>query len=260
MNSTTLPLHYKQAGEHGEHVMLLHGLFGSGDNLGALAKSLATEFRVTQVDLRNHGRSPHIDDMSLSALADDVQFLQRRLNIERSHFVGHSLGGKVAMQLALNAADFVDRLVVADIAPVAYTPHHSQIFAGLQSVVLDSLQTRQQADEQLAKFIDDVGVRQFLLKSLFRDEAGFRWRFNLPALVAHYPQMLAAPTGAPFAGPTLFIKGGDSDYILAQYEVPMRTLFPNLESKIIEGAGHWLHGEKPDVFNALVGRFLKRSD
>ena len=256
MNSTALPLHYKQTGDHGDHVMLLHGLFGSGDNLGALAKSLAAEFRVTQVDLRNHGRSPHSDDMSLSALADDVRVLQHTLNIERSHFVGHSLGGKVAMQLALSAADGVDRLVVADIAPVAYTPHHAQIFAGLQSVELDTLQSRQQADQQLAKFVDDADVRQFLLKSLFRDEDGFRWRFNLPLLAARYPQVLAAPTGTSFSGQTLFIKGGDSDYIIAEYEATMRQLFPNFEFKMIPGTGHWLHGEKPDVFNALVQRFL----
>lgn len=256
MNATAMPLFYKQTGDHGEAVILLHGLFGSGDNLGALAKSLAAEFRVIQVDLRNHGRSAHADDMHLAALAADVRMLQQRLGIERSHLIGHSLGGKVAMQLALNDGAQVDRLVVADIAPVAYTPHHAQIFAGLQSIALDSLQNRQQADQQLAKFVDDSGVRQFLLKSLFRDDTGFRWRFNLPVLATEYAQMLAAPTGVPFAGPTLFIKGGDSDYILPEHEAPMRALFPMFEFKMIEDTGHWLHGEKPDVFNALVRRFL----
>jgi len=258
MNTQALQLHYKQTGETGDWVLLLHGLFGSGDNLGALAKSLADNFRVVQVDLRNHGRSPHADDMSLSALAADVFALQRQLGIERSHFVGHSLGGKGAMQLALNDAACVERLVVADIAPVNYAPHHRQIFAGLQSVALDSLQSRQQADQQLAAFVPEIGVRQFLLKSLDRDGAVFRWRFNLPVLAARYAQMQAPPTGIPFNGATLFIKGGNSDYILAEYEVPMRALFPTFELQIIEGTGHWLHGEQPEIFNNLVKRFLQK--
>lgn len=257
MGSGAVPLHYRLSGERGDWVLLLHGLFGSGDNLGALARALAPAFRVVQVDLRNHGRSAHADDMSLTALAADVHALQHTLGIERCHFVGHSLGGKVAMQIALDAAACVDRLVVADIAPVTYTPHHVRIFAGLQRIVLEQVQSRQQADQQLAEFVADAGVRQFLLKSLYRDDRGFHWRFNLPVLVAQYAQMLAAPAGTPFGGPTLFIKGGDSDYILAEHEAPMRALFPQFEFKMIEGTGHWLHGEKPEIFNRLVRRFLQ---
>jgi esterase len=252
----TIPLHYTLHGTAGEWLVLLHGLFGSGDNLGALAKVLAADFRVVAVDLRNHGRSPHRPIMNLAAMAADIAALQDDLGIGSSDLIGHSLGGKVAMQLALSQPQRVRRLVIADIAPVVYTPHHQDIFAGLQAVDLTGLQQRSDADGPLSKFVRESGVRQFLLKSLYRDETGFHWRFNLPVLLASYKELLAAPSGAPFHGPTLFIKGELSDYILAEHESTIRALFPNFTFKMIAGTGHWLHGEKPAVFNKLVQQFL----
>jgi esterase len=251
-----LPLHYTRQGAEGEWVVLLHGLFGSGDNLGALAKLLAADFRVVQVDLRNHGRSPHSSMMNLMAMAADIAALLDDLGIDSCHLLGHSLGGKVAMQLALSQPQRVRRLVIADIAPVAYAPHHQDIFAGLQAIDLAGLQQRGDADGPLSQFVSELQVRQFLLKSLYRDEAGFHWRFNLPVLLASYQELLAAPSGAPFSGPTLFIKGELSDYILAEHETIIRTLFPNFTFKMIAGTGHWLHGEKPVIFNKLVQQFL----
>jgi esterase len=252
-----LPLHYSDQGDGIATVVLLHGLFGSGDNLGALARSLATGYRVISADLRNHGRSPHSASMTLAELAGDVLGLLDTLAIDRAHLVGHSLGGKVAMQLALNAPARVGRLVCADIAPVQYTPHHQQIFAGLRAVDLAAVSQRGDADAVLAQYIDELPVRQFLLKSLYRDEEGFHWRFDLDALIANYDEVLAAPIGEPFAGPTLFIKGGLSDYVLPEHEAAVRALFPNFRVKVIEGTGHWLHGEKPLVFNKLVKDFLE---
>ncbi|HSB97024.1 MAG TPA: alpha/beta fold hydrolase [Spongiibacteraceae bacterium] len=251
-----LPLHYTQHGVDGEWVLLLHGLFGSGDNLGALAKVLAAEFRVLTIDLRNHGRSPHSSSMSQTAMAADILALQDKLGIANAHLVGHSLGGKVAMQVALNNPERVARLVVADIAPVDYPPHHQDIFAGLQAVDLARLKQRGDADAPLAQFVAELPVRQFLLKSLYRDETGFHWRFNLPVLLASYKELLAAPSGTPFRGPTLFIKGELSNYIVPEYEAKTRRLFPNFTFKMIAGTGHWLHGEKPLVFNKLVQQFL----
>lgn len=251
-----LPVHYTVQGGGAQSVVLLHGLFGSGDNLGALARELAPEYRVVSVDLRNHGRSPHSASMTLGELAGDVLAVLDDLGITSAHLVGHSLGGKVAMQLALTAAARVDHLVSADIAPVRYAPHHQQIIAGLRAVDLEQLHQRGDADAPLAQFVDELPVRQFLLKSLYRDEAGFHWRFNLPALINGYEEILAAPTGTPFEGPTLFIKGELSDYLLPEYEPAIRALFPNCSVKIINGTGHWLHGEKPQVFNKLVKRFL----
>ena len=251
-----LSLQHSVQGSGDEWVILLHGLFGSGDNLGALGRALAADFRVLAVDLRNHGRSPHSPIMDLAAMAADIVALQDSLGIVRSHLVGHSLGGKVAMQLALSQPERVGRLVVADIAPIDYAPHHQDIFAGLQAVDLAALRQRGDADGPLAQFVAELPVRQFLLKSLYRDEVGFHWRFNLSVLRASYKELLAAPTGRPFNGPTLFIKGELSDYIVAAYEPQMRELFPNFTFKMIAGTGHWLHGEKPLIFNRLVQQFL----
>jgi esterase len=255
--AVALSLHHVVLGESGDWVLLLHGLFGSGDNLNTLAKALADRFRVVLVDLRNHGRSPHAPTMTLAEMAADIALLQDTLGIASSAVLGHSLGGKVAMQLALGAAARVQKLVVADIAPVAYAPHHQAVFAALEAIDLAALQSRQQADALLAETLTEPGLRQFLLKGLYREQSQFRWRFNLPALHACYDAVLAAPQGEPFAGPTLFIKGGASDYILAEHEGQMRALFPQFTFRMISGAGHWLHGEKPAAFNRLVQQFLE---
>jgi esterase len=210
--------------------------------------------------LRNHGRSPHTATLSLVEMAADIAQLQDDLGIASSAVLGHSLGGKVAMQLALSDAHRVQKLVVEDIAPVAYSAHHQSVFAALESIDLAVLQSRQQAEAQLTQALDDPGLRQFLLKGLYRKEEGgqqqFRWRFNLPILRASYDTVLAAPQGEPFTGPTLFIKGELSNYILPEHEAAMRASFPNFQFRMIAGAGHWLHGEKPVAFNRLVQQFL----
>ncbi|MFT3930562.1 MAG: alpha/beta fold hydrolase [Spongiibacteraceae bacterium] len=249
-------LNYRVLGEQGDWVLLLHGLFGSGDNLGALAKSLMADFRTVQVDLRNHGRSPHCESMNFAAMAADIALLQDTLGISSSHVVGHSLGGRVAMQLALSQPSRVQRLVIADIAPVQYPPHHVNILNALRSLKFDGVVNRAEVEAQLLPSIADLGTRQFLLKSLYKDGDDWRWRFNLPVLEASYPSITQAQQGKPFTKPTLFIKGGASAYIQPQHEEAMRALFPNFALKTIAGAGHWLHGEKPAEFNALVREFL----
>lgn len=251
-----LPLHHTVLGGQGDWVLLLHGLFGAGDNLGGLGRELAEYDRVVLVDLRNHGRSPHSDEMSLPLLAADIAALLDHLGIDRAALVGHSLGGKVAMELALNLPGRVGRLVVADIAPVRYPPHHQTILGALGGLELENLRSRGEADNQLALAIDEPAVRQFLLKSLYRDNTGFHWRFNLEALRDCYPQLSAAPQGLPFAGPTLFIKGELSDYIKPEFEAAMRAAFPHFQFRMIAGAGHWLHAERPVAFNRLVRHFL----
>lgn len=251
-------LSYRVLGEHGDWVLLLHGLFGAGDNLGTLAKALAHEFRVVQVDLRNHGRSPHTASMSFESMAADIALLQDTLGIASSHLVGHSLGGRVVMQLALHQAARVKRLVVADIAPVAYAPHHVQILNALKALDLDGIANRGVVDAQLASEVPETGTRQFLLKSLFKDGDHWRWRFNLPVLEASYPAITTAQSGTPFQGPALFIKGGASDYIVPEYADAIRALFPHFELATIAGAGHWLHGEKPEEFNRLVQEFFRK--
>ena len=254
---TAVALHYRTLGERGDWVLLLHGLFGAGDNLGALARALANEFRVVQIDLRNHGRSPHTDLMSFETMAADVALVQDALGIARSHIVGHSLGGRVAMQIALQYPQRVKRVVVADIAPVAYPPHHTEILAALQGLDLHGVANRAAVDAQLAASISDLGTRQFLLKSLYQDGDSWRWRFNLAALQANYARITVAQTGGPFVGPILFIKGGASNYIRDEHADAMRALFPHFQLETIAGAGHWLHAEKPEEFNRLVLQFLR---
>jgi len=254
-----LPLHVQQLGEQGSWVLVVHGLFGDGNNLGSLGRALAERHRVLLVDLRNHGRSPHADDCSLLAMAADLAALQQRFDTGPCAVVGHSLGGKVAMQLALADGGRINRLVVADIAPVTYPEHHQPVFEALHSVDLTQLTKRADAEQQLAQLLDDAGLRGFLMKSLVRDEDGrFRWRMNIDALQRNYGQFTVAPQGASWPGPTLFIRGGNSNYIRTEHDAVMRTLFPAYELLTVEGAGHWVHGERPAEFNRLVCDFLNR--
>ena len=249
-------LNFSVSGSENTPVILLHGLFGMGDNLLSLAKVLEKNYTVYRVDLRNHGRSGFDKTMSLPEMASDVATWMDQQGIEQADFLGHSLGGKVAMQLALTSPERVNKLVVADIAPVEYPPHHSDVLEGLQQVKLSELSSRRDADQVLSQFIEEPGVRQFLLKSLYKDEQGFHWRFNLDVIVSEYDHLRQGVSGEPFANPVLFIKGEHSKYIRAENQPVIKKLFPNFGFKVIQNTGHWLHAEKPAVFNRLVERFF----
>lgn len=252
-----MQLNYLESGQGEQAVFLLHGLFGSASNLTQLANALAPRYRVFRLDLRNHGESFHFDSMSLMEMADDIRRLMTHLTISRAAFVGHSLGGKVAMQLALRWPDLVTQLVVADIAPVAYKPHHNATLAALCSIDLRALKSRADAEAQLAAAEEEVGVRQFLLKNLARnDQGGWRWKLNLAAIDRCYDDLRQAPEGDAFNGPTLFIKGENSAYIQSSHGAAMLRQFPGHELSVISGTGHWLHAEKPAAFNTLVSEFL----
>lgn len=269
-----LLLHVRERGESGPAVVALHGLFGSGDNLAGLAAELADEYRVLLPDLRNHGRSPWSETTTLAAMAGDIKALLDREQLEQAVLVGHSLGGKVAMELALQAPERVSALIVADIAPVAYPPHHQTIFEGLAAVEQAAVRWRTDADSVLAQHVEDPMVRGFLLKSLAAEigpatsEGGavqpgdrvFHWRFNWHVLQRDYEELGAAPEGAPFPGPALFIKGEQSNYILPEHETEIRKRFPHFEFRMIAGTGHWLHAEKPVIFNRLVRDFMQRHE
>ena len=216
----SVELNHRVAGE-GEPLILLHGLFGSLENLGGISQRLQDGWQVHALDQRNHGRSPHTDTMDYPAMADDVLAYMNRQGLKRASLLGHSMGGKTAMELALAHPERVDRLIVADIAPVTYQPRHDNVLEGLEAIDLASLESRQQADEILKAHVEMESVRQFLLKNLVRvgaDEAGsgarFRWRLNLAAIKACYENLARAPSAqGPFDGPTLFIKGSESAYI-----------------------------------------------
>ncbi len=250
-------LHSSVTGE-GPPLILLHGLFGMGSNLSMIARSLAEHFQVYSLDLRNHGRSPRADSMRFSEMANDVVAFMDQQQLGRVQLLGHSLGGKVAMQLALQCPERVERLVVADIAPVAYSGHHDDVFAGLNAVDLDTLSSRGDAEAILAQSITEVGVRQFILKNLYRNQQGkFEWRLNISAIEHCYSDLRQAnQSDTPFTGPALFIKGELSNYIKEEHRAAIERLFPSAQLKVIQNTGHWLHAEKPVTFNNIVKDFL----
>lgn len=253
-------LNYKQSGT-GQHIVLIHGLFGSLENLNMVAKPLAENYCVTSVDVRNHGESFHADTMEYSALAQDVVNLLNHLNIESCLLLGHSMGGKIAIQVALEQPERIEKLLVADIAPVTYPPHHEKIIEGLKAIDLSKVKNRRDADSQLASFVEDMSIRQFLLRNLAANADGkFSFKCSLDDISQCYPQIMTAnklpDNKAPYLGPTLFIKGGNSDYILPEHKTAIGKLLPNSKAKVIQGAGHWLHAEKSIAFNKVVNDFI----
>lgn len=242
----------------GPDVVLLHGLFGQGGNLGSIARALQGEFRVHSPDLPDHGHSPWTERPCIQSYAEAIAGWMDERHISMAHFVGHSLGGKVAMQLALNEPARVDRLVVADIAPVAYPPGHAGVLEGLRNVAESGCTTRREAGEILARTVEEEGVIQFLLMSLMRDDDGpCRWRLNHVGIAEAYERFREAlDAETPFDGDTLFIRGAQSNYVLPEHEPAIEQLFSHYRIESIEGTGHWLHAEKPKEFNALVLDFL----
>ncbi len=249
-------LHYSERGE-GKPLLLLHGLFGSGDNLASVARDLAADHCVISLDLRNHGRSPHAKLIDYASMAADVAETLQHIGLSACAMMGHSMGGKTAMQIALSYPELVTRLCVSDIAPVRYSHHHSCIIAGLQAVQATQIASRSAADSVLAEYVEEPSVRGFLLKSLARSDKGnYRWRFNVGAIVDCYENIAAAPVGESWPGPTLFIGGSNSDYIRPEHGEAIKEHFPAASYRQIQGAGHWLHAEKPVAFNRLVRNFI----
>ena len=249
-------LHYRQAGE-GPPLVLIHGLFGSLENLGALARTLAERFQVFSVDLPNHGRSPHFADCDLTAMADCLRQWLDQVGLERAHVIGHSLGGKVAMELALASPQYVDRLGVMDVAPVSYKPRHQKVLAGLTAIAPEQLQDRSQADAQLAEYVPEPAVRSFLLKNLIKEEGQFRWRMNLADLRENYTELTKGNRSGRFSGATLFLKGANSDYIEESHRDELLTRFPLAQLKVVANAGHWLHVEESSLVAKLTAKFLE---
>jgi esterase len=253
----TMILHYQEYGA-GEPLIILHGLLGSLDNWHALSKTFANSFRVLAVDQRNHGRSPHSDVFTYHAMSEDLTELLDHLKISSTHLLGHSMGGKTAMQFALSNPDRVKSLIVVDIAPREYPRMHDELLDALVAVNLATATSRHQVDDELSKRIPDYAERQFLMKNLARDSMGsFTWKANLQAIQQNYVEIAREiASELPFRGPTLFVKGDRGDYVLAS-DVPfIKRLFPNARIVGMD-AGHWIHAEAPTVFAELVMGFLR---
>ncbi|MGB5444314.1 MAG: alpha/beta fold hydrolase [Psychromonas sp.] len=244
--------------QSGENIFIIHGLFGSFSNLSLLASELHDTHHTISVDLRNHGSSPHHDSMTYHEMATDIFRLADHLHIENFSIIGHSMGGKVAMTCALLDPQRINKIVVADIAPVAYPDKHNDVFTGLTAVAKEQIKSRQSADSILSVYVKIPEVRQFLLKSLRKQGEYFKLQFNLNALIANYAAIRGWPeSDSVFNKQVLFIKGADSDYIKPEYQSVILRYFPNAQAKVINGTGHWLHAEKPKTFNRLVKEFFK---
>lgn len=240
----------------------MHGMFGSLSNLGVIGRVLADKYKVVAVDLRNHGESPHSLEMNYPCMANDVIELMDDLAIPQATLLGHSMGGKIAMQIALNHPNRVNKLIVADIAPVTYKPdRHGGVLEGLQALSETRPVSRKQADQLLSTYVEENSVRAFLLKNLVKEEDGrFSLRLYMEGIIGNYYDTLTlAPTGKLFSGPTLFIKGADSAYIQDKHRDEVLLLFPQVQLKVIANTGHWLHAEKPDTFNKIVLDFLEQT-
>lgn len=251
-----LPLNFKIYGS-GDPIIILHGFMGSLDNWQTFAKQLAEDYMVITVDQRNHGKSPHDDDFSYDLMAEDLKELMEAEWIHKAVIMGHSMGGKVAMKFTMLYPEMVEKLIVVDIAPKLYPRGHNDVLEAMNAVPIDRLTDRNEAESILAETIDDQGVRLFLLKNLKRQDEGYKWKVNLPIVTEKYDAILARIKGDSFDGPTLFIRGGNSKYVLDEDMDYIKVLFPEAELKTVDGAGHWIHAEQPRVLLEMVKAFLE---
>ncbi|MBO9474325.1 alpha/beta fold hydrolase [Shimia sp. R10_1] len=235
-------------------LLIVHGLFGSGRNWGAIAKRLSASRRVICVDQRNHGQSPWYDSHSYEDMAEDLAKVIEDMGTPMD-VLGHSMGGKASMLLALTRPELVNRLIVADIAPVDYTHDQNQNIAAMRAVDLSTVTKRSDAMEQLAQYLDDTTLQTFFTQSL--DVKEQRWRLNLDVLDREMPKILKFPeVSGSYEGPTLFLSGANSDYVIPDYRPAIREKFPKARFAKIRDTGHWLHAEKPREFIASVQAWL----
>ncbi|MEO1050246.1 MAG: alpha/beta fold hydrolase [Bacteroidota bacterium] len=250
-----MELFFRETGE-GEPLIILHGVFGSSDNWLSIAKILGEHHKIYLLDQRNHGQSPHSDEFTYEAMANDLNLFIDQHGIENPIIMGHSMGGKVAMRFAMDFPDKLQKLIVVDIAPKSYPVHHDAILDGLCALDLSELKSRNDADEQLSKFVHFQVTRQFLLKNLTRSPEGFKWKINLPVIKRDIDKIgEGLDEKARFDKPTLFIRGLESDYVLDE-DIPLiEQMFTNQELVSIEGAGHWVHAEKPQQIIDAITQF-----
>ncbi|MFN3917208.1 MAG: alpha/beta fold hydrolase [Flavobacteriales bacterium] len=252
-----MKLHYRKIGQ-GEPLIILHGLFGYSDNWQTLGKRYAEDFEVYLVDQRNHGHSPHSLEFSYNHMADDLLKLMTDCNLSSAYILGHSMGGKTAIRFTQKNPHMVKKLIVADIGVKGYPMHHGTIIDGLKAIDLNRAKTRGEAEEMLAPYIPQVGVRQFLLKNLYWVEQGqLGWRMNLAVLDEKMVEIIGALPADGIDVPTLFLRGELSNYILeADYDA-IRSQFSDCRIETIPQTGHWIHAENPELFYSLTVNFLR---
>ena len=247
-------LHSKILGQ-GEPLLILHGYFGMGDNWKSLANKFADDFQVHLIDQRNHGRSFHTDDFSYELMVEDLENYIHHHQLENVNLLGHSMGGKTVMLFATLFPKMVNKLIIADISPRYYSTHHQFILEALNKVDFSQVNKRNEVKEIFSNFIDEEGVKQFLLKNVYWIEKGkLAYRFNLESLTENVEEVgVALPSFSMFEGETLFLKGANSGYISTN-DIPLiEAHFPKAQIKTIKNAGHWLHAENPvDFYNEVI--------
>lgn len=253
-----MKLNYKQYGDSGPNVVIVHGLFGMLDNWHNMAKKLSEHFKVYTLDVRNHGSSPHHPSMTYEEICTDFAELLKDLNIDKAHFIGHSMGGKAVMKLADLHPELIDKLCVVDIAPKRYKPGHHAIFDAMFNLPVTKLKSRKEAELKLGESIKDAGIRLFILKNIDRcKEGSYEWKLGLDNIYNNYETIIDEVTLSwPFSNDTLFIRGETSPYISANDESDILELFPNAEIVTIPNAGHWVHAENPVAFYMTLEDFL----
>lgn len=252
-----MKLYYREIGE-GEPLVILHGLFGASDNWMSIAKELQNDFKLIIVDQRNHGQSEHAEEWNYEVMAEDLNELVTELNLSSFHLMGHSMGGKTAMKFASLYPQSIKKLIIVDIGPKYYAPHHTSILEGLNSLSLDTISSRSKADKYLSSYIPELGVRQFLLKNLSRESTSFKWKINLSTITQNIEEVgQELKTSDSIDISTLFVFGTKSDYVLPEDKADIRVLFPKSVFVGVNDAGHWIHAEKPVEFVATVKKFIK---
>ena len=252
-----LSLNFKKSGT-GPPLIILHGLFGMLDNWQSIANKLEAHYTVYLVDQRNHGRSPHHPSHTYPDLAEDIVHMMNHELLKEAFFIGHSMGGKTVMQLALEFPERVQKAIVVDIGPQGYPSGHDDIFEALFSIYLDQVHYRSDAEKVLLDKIQDFGVRQFLLKNMYRNTDGtYAWRMNLQALYDQYAHIRGPVEGLRSDCPMLFVRGGNSNYISDSDWLSMQSMFPNAKLATIEGAGHWVHADHPDALYEVMHNYLQ---
>jgi pimeloyl-ACP methyl ester carboxylesterase len=251
--SGPVDLYHRRLGA-GRPVVILHGLLGSSDNWGTVGRDLSSSYDVLLVDQRDHGRSPHTDRITYPLMADDVHALITRLGLKDLVMVGHSMGGKTAMFFAQKYPDLVRHQVIVDMGPREYPfSNHERIIQGLQEIDLKPLRSRQEVEQRLAQYVKEPGVVQFLMKSLYwKEEGQLAWRFNVPLIARDMPDILAAIGPETVRTPTLFIRGGQSDYITREDIPAMKEQFTNVRIETVDYAGHWVHAQAPEEVARLI--------
>ncbi len=261
-STESVPLAFRKYGEKGPHLVVLHGLFGSGNNWAGFARKFKNLLQLWTLDARNHGNSPHDSSMNYGEMAEDIVCFLKQNQLENIILLGHSMGGKTAMLLALKYPKLISGLMIADIAPVKYEHHesHRTLIQAMLNLSLTPETTREQVDQQLAKDIPTLKVRAFLMTNLKRYEGQLQWRIPLDLISNALPDLMdELHSNNTYTGPTLFVGGANSDYIVPKYHNRIKSFFPKSQIAMLKNCGHVLHEEQPEAFAKTVEIFLKHN-